>query len=89
MKKKKLKIGFVGNVNVMPFQYALEFKKKGYDVKYIVESQKKDLLNRPEARYDHIKYPYPKWIIDVSNFINMNYRLIFPSIFARKIITPH
>lgn len=86
MDKIKPKIGFVGNINAMPFHYAIEFKKMGYDVKYIVEAPKQDSLNRPESHFSCVKYPYPDWIIEVTSLLDISYRMTSPLIFLRRII---
>lgn len=55
---------FLGSTNAMPMMYAMELKKKGYEVIYVVDRPVGDLLNRPENHFPEIKYPYPKWIVE-------------------------
>lgn len=58
------KIGFFGNTNNYSFMLARAFKKKGYEIEFIVDSKEK--LHRPEGRYSDITLPYPNWITDIS-----------------------
>lgn len=57
-------IVFVGGMNAMPMMYAIELKKLGYEVIYIVDRPKEDKLSRPENHFSDISYPYPKWIVE-------------------------
>ena len=71
MKKIELKkdlgpIVFLGSMNAMPMMYALELKKKGFDVLYFVDVPCEDKLSRPEHHFTDIKYPYPDWIIEMK-----------------------
>lgn len=56
---------FLGGVNAMPMMYALELKKKGFEVCYVVDRPVHDHLSRPENHFPSVNYPYPKWIIEV------------------------
>lgn len=55
---------FLGGMNAMPMMYALELKKQGYEVLYIVDAPISDTLSRPENHFDEVTYPYPEWIIE-------------------------
>lgn len=71
IKKIKLIVGggpiiFIGSMNAMPMMYALELKKKGYEVIYFVDAPASDNLSRPENHFSDIEYPYPDWIIEVD-----------------------
>ena len=59
-----MKIFFFGNVNNYPLILAKEFKKKGHEVLFFVDSNQ--LLFRPENRYKEYSIKYPDWIIDIS-----------------------
>ena len=84
MNFKNLKIGFIGNMNTMPMQYALKFREEGCDVKYIVEGTPDEILLRPEIHYKSITYPYPSWIKEYS-FSNNPLHLLFNRYSTRKI----
>jgi glycosyltransferase involved in cell wall biosynthesis len=57
-------IVFLGGMNAMPMMYAIELRKKGYDVLYLVDVPISNTLSRPENHFAEIKYPYPQWIIE-------------------------
>lgn len=57
-------IVFLGSMNAMPMMYALELRKKGYDVLYFVDRPVSDALSRPENHFSEITYPYPDWIVE-------------------------
>ena len=59
-------IVFLGSMNAMPMMYALELKKKGFEVIYFVDAPVSDKLCRPENHFSDIQYPYPDWIVEVS-----------------------
>ena len=81
---EKLKIGFIGNMNTMPMQYALKFREDGCDVKYIVESDPSEMLMRPEIHYKSIDYPYPEWIKEIP-FSSKLLHLLFNRYFTREV----
>lgn len=82
-----LRIGFVGSMNAMPMVFALKLKELGADVKYIVESDRRNLLMRPEHYFSSISYPYPTWIKEVYVSKIKKFLLpLFSRFFARKII---
>lgn len=54
----------LGSMNSMPMMYALELKKRGYEVIYFVDVKKSDHLSRPERHFSQINYPYPNWIVE-------------------------
>lgn len=56
-------IVFLGSMNAMPMMYALELKKRGFDVIYFVDRPKSDVLSRPENHFPTISLPYPEWIL--------------------------
>lgn len=71
IEKIKLVVGggpviFIGSMNSMPMMYALELKKKGYDVIYFVDAPVSDKLGRPENHFSEIYYPYPDWMIEIG-----------------------
>lgn len=56
---------FVGSMNAMPMTYALQLRKRGWDVTYFVDAPPGDHLSRPEHKFPGIiRYPYPAWIIE-------------------------
>jgi glycosyltransferase involved in cell wall biosynthesis len=59
-----MKIGFLGNTNNYPFILARALRRMGHEILFIVDSKRR--LDRPEYRYDDIKFPYPDWIYDLS-----------------------
>lgn len=71
-------IVFIGGMNAMPMMYALELKKKGYEVIYFVDAPVSDKLSRPENHFSDIAFPYPNWIIEV----NIKTQMLLP--FFRK-----
>jgi len=82
-----LKIGFVGSMNAMPMGFALELKVLGFDVKYIVESERRMILMRPECHFKNIPYPYPKWIKEiVMSKLNKYIYPLFPRLFLKDIV---
>lgn len=58
-------IVFIGGMNAMPMMYAIELKRMGYEVLYIVDRPRRDVLSRPENHYPEISYPYPEWVIEM------------------------
>jgi glycosyltransferase involved in cell wall biosynthesis len=48
----------------MPMAYALNLKRRGFDVLCVVDAKPEDKLCRPEFHYPEILYPYPNWIIE-------------------------
>jgi hypothetical protein len=84
MNYKNIKIGFIGSMNSMPMNYALKFKEDGFDVKYIVESPRDNILMRPEIHFKSIEYPYPKWIKEIP-FKNTLFRLFFNKYYTKKL----
>ena len=63
---ERIKIGFLGSMNAMPMTYALKFFEDGFDVKYVVEAKKNNLLMRPEHQFPRkLSYPYPSWIREI------------------------
>jgi glycosyltransferase involved in cell wall biosynthesis len=79
---KKKAIVFMGSMNAMPMMYALELRKQGYEVIYLVDVPRGDTLSRPENHYPEIQYPYPEWIIEKSLRTQIILPL-FPKYFAR------
>jgi glycosyltransferase involved in cell wall biosynthesis len=84
MDYKNIKIGFIGSMNAMPMNYALKFHEEGFDVKYIVESPRDNMLMRPEYHFKSIDYPYPNWIKEIPFKKNI-FRLLFNKFFTRKL----
>lgn len=66
LKKNAGPIVFLGQSNSMPMMYAIELKKKGYEVLYFVDCPASEKLSRPENHYSDIGYPYPSWIIEIE-----------------------
>lgn len=75
-------IVFLGSVNAMPMMYALELKKLGFDVIYLVNT--KEPLHRPEHHFSKIKYPYPDWIIECIIYSELLISIV-PKLFAKKV----
>lgn len=67
-------IVFLGSMNAMPMMYALELKKKGFEVIYFVDAPVYDKLCRPENHFSDIEYPYPDWIVE----INLKTQMLLP-----------
>jgi hypothetical protein len=59
-----MKIGFLGNTNNYPLILARALRRMGHEILFIVDSKRR--LDRPEYRYEDIKFPYPDWIYDLS-----------------------
>lgn len=57
-------IVFLGTMNAMPMMYAIELKKRGYEVIYFVDVSQANTLSRPENHFPSITYPYPAWIVE-------------------------
>lgn len=57
-------IVFVGGMNAMPMMYAVELRKLGYEVLYLVDRPATDTLSRPENHFSELSYPYPDWIVE-------------------------
>lgn len=74
-------IVFMGTMNSMPMMYAIELKKKGYEVIYFVDVSQKDKLSRPENHFPEISYPYPSWIIETV-LPSQIVLAIFPKLFS-------
>jgi hypothetical protein len=52
-------------MNAMPMTYALQLRKRGWDVTYFVDAPPGDQLSRPEHKFPGIiRYPYPAWILE-------------------------
>lgn len=79
---KSKSIVFMGSMNAFPMTYALQLKKYGYEVFYIVDVPKSDMLSRPENHYPFIEYPYPDWIIEWTLPLQI-ILLLSPKIFAK------
>ena len=82
----KMKLGFFGNMNCLPFGYASELKKRGHDVRFFVDTPQTDILMRPENYYDEISYPYPDWIHEFEYPRNNLLCFSFPRIFLCGLI---
>ena len=88
---KNKSIIFMGSMNALPMVYALEMKKYGYEVIYLVDAPQKDTLSRPENHYPSIHYPYPDWIVEWTLPLQI-ILLLNPKLFAwllKKIIKKH
>lgn len=83
IKKSGGPIVFLGGMNAMPMMYAIELKKKGFDVLYFVDRPVSDALSRPESHFPEISYPYPEWIVELrlpSQIILLYWRKCFAKI---------
>jgi glycosyltransferase involved in cell wall biosynthesis len=85
MSTRRLRLGFAGNMNCLPFQYAFKLKQAGHDVLVIVESEPRDFLKRPEYFYPEITLPYPDWIIPIPLPASPT-RQSFPAWFMRPFL---
>lgn len=56
------KIAFLGSANALGMMYAIELRKQGFKVTYIVTTPRSDTLSRPEFHYPELHYPYDEWI---------------------------
>lgn len=80
---KKKAIVFLGSMNAMPMMYALELRKLGYEVIYLVDVAKDNALSRPESHFPEIEYPYPNWIIE-KTLRTQIFLPLFPRFFAKS-----
>lgn len=84
---KKIKLNtdeaivFMGSMNAMPMMYAIELRKMGYEVIYLVDRPRGDTLSRPENHFPDINYPYPAWIVECAIPSQVLVSL-FPRLFA-------
>ncbi len=82
-----MKIVFIGNMNNMPFYFAKEFKKKGFDVTFIVDAEKNYLLDRPESWDKELENNYPDWVIEKILKWNLKaFKFSFPKLYFKKMI---
>lgn len=58
-----MRIGFIGNQNNYPFVLARALRRRGHDVRVVIDQT--HALDRPECRYADVPYPYPDWIREV------------------------
>ncbi len=79
---KNKAVVFFGSMNAFPMMYALQIKKYGYEVLYLVDAPPADTLSRPENHYPAITYPYPDWIIEWTLSLQI-LLLLSPKFFAR------
>lgn len=82
-----MKIVFLGNMNNLTYYSAKELKKRGFDVTFIVDAEKKNLLDRPESWDKTLDNSYPEWIKEIvlnDSFKGVNFAL--PLLFLRKYI---
>lgn len=77
-------IVFLGSTNAMPMMYALELRRRGYEVLYVVGRKQSDALHRPENHFPDIHYPYPDWIIEMP-IPSQALLATFPRYYARRI----
>jgi len=59
-----MRIAFVGNMNNYSFPLALEMRKQGVDVRFVVDSP--EPLHRPECRFGWAADAYGDWIFDLA-----------------------
>ena len=62
---KNKKIVFLGNMNNLPYYFAGEFKKRGLNITFIVDAERKNLLDRPESWDNKLDKSYPHWIKEI------------------------
>jgi len=60
-----VRIGFIGNQNNYPFMLARALRRRGHDVRVVIDQQHR--LDRPESRYRDVAYPYPEWIREIPD----------------------
>lgn len=58
-----MRIGFIGNQNNYPFMLARGLRRRGHDVRVVIDQEHP--LDRPESRYRDVLYPYPDWIREI------------------------
>ncbi len=85
MTSRPLRLGFAGNMNCIPFQYAFKLKQAGHQVRVIIETNRRDFLKRPEYYYPEITLPYPDWIVELPLPASPT-KQSFPAIFMREFI---
>jgi hypothetical protein len=79
------KFAFIGSANALGMMYALELRKMGHVVEYIVTTDSSDALSRPENHYPEILFPYDDWIFEcfVKNPLRAN---LFPRWYLSRLI---
>ena len=60
-----MRIGFIGNQNNYPFMLARGLRRRGHEVRVVIDQEHP--LDRPESRYRDVSYPYPDWIREVPS----------------------
>ena len=80
-----MRIVFLGNMNNLPYNIAKGFKKKGYDITFIVDAEKDFLLDRPESWDNELINNYPDWIIERPLSSKMRtFMFVFPGLWFKK-----
>jgi glycosyltransferase involved in cell wall biosynthesis len=59
-----VRIGFIGNQNNYPFMLARGLRRRGHEVRVVIDQAHP--LDRPEYRYADVSCPYPDWIREVA-----------------------
>lgn len=82
-----MKIVFLGNMNNLTYYTAQELKKRGFDITFIVDADKKNLLDRPESWNKILSNAYPDWIKEMLLPDNLKaFKFSMPLIFLKKYI---
>ena len=80
-----MRLVFLGNMNNLPFYFAQEFKKRGFDVTFIVDVNKDYLLDRPESWNKELDNNYPGWILERPLGWRMKaFKFAFPLLFFKQ-----
>lgn len=67
---KKLSIAILGNTNNYPLLLAEGLAALGHHVRLLVN--RKELIHRPESKHPEWKGDYPSWIMDYSDFTDLD-----------------
>lgn len=82
-----MRIVFLGNMNNLTFYPARELKKRGFDVTFIVDADKKNLLDRPESWDKTLINAYPDWIKEMVLPDSLKaFKFSVPLIYLKKYI---
>lgn len=82
-----MKILFLGNMNNLPYYFASELKKREFNINFIVDACKRNLLDRPESWDNSLTNNYPNWINEM--ILNDNFKAFkfsMPLFYLKKFI---
>lgn len=82
-----MKILFLGNMNNLPYYFASELKKREFNINFIVDACKGNLLDRPESWDNSLNNNYPNWINEM--ILNDNFKAFkfsMPLFYLKKFV---